>query len=198
MPDIGLGDAKMLLKMPQCRLSHHAGSLLLFCVIYEQPRSAFLPPTGKPLMMEGGFAGKDVRMNRELEELAERVVEESRRQGADEAECAIHHGHEFSASVRLGEVEALKEAGSRALGVRVFLGRRAASASSSDLSWPALQEIVRGALDMARSASEDPFAGLPEKEELVPHGEADGLRIYSAGAAELQPEEGIALARDCE
>jgi PmbA protein len=39
--------------------------------------------------------------------------------------------------VRLGQVETLKESGSRAIGVRVFFGQRAASTYSSDFSLPA-------------------------------------------------------------
>ena len=37
-------------------------------------------------------------------------------------------GDEFSVNVRMGQVETLKESGSRALGLRVFLGNRSASA----------------------------------------------------------------------
>ena len=139
-------------------------------------------------------------MSRELEELAMRVVEEARRQGAQEAECVIQHGCEFSATVRMGEIEALKEADSRNLGVRVFLGRRAASAYSNDLGWPALEATVSAALAMARAASEDPHAGLPEQEEQGDLNTAlkDGLRIYFPGTAQLEPEAGIELARACE
>ena len=41
--------------------------------------------------------------------------------GATAAECVVREGDEFSTLVRLGQVETLKEAGSRSIGVRVFL-----------------------------------------------------------------------------
>ena len=47
--------------------------------------------------------------------------------GASAAEAVVREGNEFSTVVRMGEVETLKESGSRAIGLRVFIGRRAAS-----------------------------------------------------------------------
>ena len=42
--------------------------------------------------------------------------------GATGAECTISEGEEFSASVRMREVENLKQAGSRGAGIRVLVG----------------------------------------------------------------------------
>ncbi len=44
--------------------------------------------------------------------------------GASDAEAVAREGDEFSVNVRMGEVETLKESGSRGLGLRVFLGKR--------------------------------------------------------------------------
>ncbi len=43
--------------------------------------------------------------------------------GATAAECVVREGDEFSTLVRLGQVETLKESGSKAIGVRVFNGK---------------------------------------------------------------------------
>ena len=134
---------------------------------------------------------------RELIELARGVVALAQRRGADEAECVIQHGCEFSATVRLGEVEALKEAGGKGLGVRVFAGRKSASAFSSDLSEAALARTVDSALAMARASTDDAIAGLPEEFAAAPNGAAE-LGIYFPGTAAIAPEAGIALARECE
>ena len=56
------------------------------------------------------------------------------RAGATDAECTISEGDEFSANVRMGEVETLKEAGSRGAGLRVLIGRRMGSSYTSDLT----------------------------------------------------------------
>ena len=42
--------------------------------------------------------------------------------GASDAECTIAEGDEFSANVRMREMESLKEAGSRGVGLRILMG----------------------------------------------------------------------------
>lgn len=86
--------------------------------------------------------------------------------GATDAECTIAEGDEFSATVRLGEVETLKKAGSRAAGLRVLLGQRQGSSYTSDLTDDGISQMVDAAIAVARITEEDPFAGLPDKEEL--------------------------------
>lgn len=85
--------------------------------------------------------------------------------GATAAESVVAEGDEFSTVVRLGNVETLKESGSRATGVRVFFGQRAASTYSSDLSAEGLNQMVTSALALAKVTSEDPNSGLPDPDE---------------------------------
>jgi PmbA protein len=98
----------------------------------------------------------------DLQQLAADIVHKATRAGATDAEVVIREGDEFSALVRLGQVETLKESGSRGIGLRVFLGQHTASTSSSDFSPAGIEHLVNGALALARVTSEDPFAGLPE------------------------------------
>ena len=76
--------------------------------------------------------------------------------GASAAECVVREGDEFSTLVRLGQVETLKEAGSRSIGVRIFHGQRSASTYSSDFSRAGLDRMVRSALELSKITSEDP------------------------------------------
>src|SRR5881392_748701 len=85
----------------------------------------------------------------DLKELAQDIVQRAMRSGATAAECVIREGDEFSTLVRLGEVETLKESGSKSIGVRVFFGHRAASTYSSDFSRAGLDRMVHGALSLA-------------------------------------------------
>jgi transposase len=62
----------------------------------------------------------------DLESLAADVVALAMKAGASDAEAVAREGDEFSVNVRMGEVETLKESGSRGLGLRVFLGKRSA------------------------------------------------------------------------
>jgi PmbA protein len=125
--------------------------------------------------------------------LATQLVEQALAAGATDAEVILYEGDEFEALVRKGEVERLKESGSRAAGLRVFVGARAASTSTSNLTPAGLERLVRGALDLARVTSEDPFAGLPDPASF---GQLTGdLRLYSDDVAELPAAERIAFAR---
>ena len=62
----------------------------------------------------------------------------------------------------MGQVETLQESGSRGLGLRVFLGTRSASTSTSDLTPEGIRQLIDGALALARITEEDPFTGLPD------------------------------------
>ena len=132
----------------------------------------------------------------DLQQLATDVVARALKAGATDAEAVLYEGDEFSALVRLGQVEQLKESGSRAIGLRVFIGQRTASTSSSDLSEDALAQLVAGAVSLARITSEDPFAGLPEREEF---GKLEGdLGLYFEDVNEQPPAERIEIARRVE
>ena len=98
-------------------------------------------------------------------ELAQDIVRRAMNLGAAAAECVIREGDEFSTLVRLGQVETLKESGSKAIGVRVFNGKRAASTYSSDFSREGLDRMLKSALELSRITSEDPYAGIPEPDQ---------------------------------
>src|ERR1700722_3926952 len=96
--------------------------------------------------------------------LASDVLARALKAGATDAEAVVYEGDEFSALVRLGQGETLKESGSRAMGLRGFIGQGTASTSSSDFSAESIERLVDGAITLAKITSEDPFAGLPVTE----------------------------------
>jgi PmbA protein len=102
----------------------------------------------------------------DLKSVATDVVARAMQGGASAAECVVREGDEFSTVVRLGQVETLKEAGSRSIGVRVFFGQRAASTYSSDFSPAGIERMLKSALELARITSEDPYSGIPEAGKL--------------------------------
>ena len=91
----------------------------------------------------------------QLEQIAQDLVQRAIKAGATAADATVREGDEFSTTVRLGKIENLKEAASKALGLRVFLGTRSASSYSSDFSNDSLQRLVERTLAMARVTSED-------------------------------------------
>src|SRR5712672_2406292 len=108
----------------------------------------------------------DPKLETDLRDLAHDIVSRAMSGGATAAECVVREGDEFSTLVRLGQVETLKESGSRSIGVRVFNGQRAASTYSSDFSGPSLDRMVKSALELSKITSEDPFGGIPEASQL--------------------------------
>src|SRR5947208_3734502 len=132
----------------------------------------------------------------DLRGLAQDIVRRAMTGGATAAECVIREGDEFSTLVRLGQVETLKESGSRSIGVRVFHGQRSASTYSSDFSREALDRMLNSALELAKITSEDPFSGIPDPSQL---GSISGdLDLYSADVYSLPGEERIDYARRAE
>jgi PmbA protein len=132
----------------------------------------------------------------DLESLAADVAALAVKAGASDAEAVAQEGDEFSVNVRMGQVETLKESGSRGLGLRIFLGRRSASASTSDLTPEGIRQLVEGALALAKVTEEDPFSGLPEAGEL---GSVPGdLRLYDEDVYSLPGAERIEWARRAE
>jgi PmbA protein len=128
-------------------------------------------------------------------DIATDVLKKARAAGADAADLLVAEGTEFSVTVRRGEVETLKEAGSKGLGLRVFVGQRTASSYTSDFSRSALERLVEETVGMARVTGEDPAAGLPD--EMVPPEDVD-LAMHDPSPAALPTEERIDRARQGE
>src|SRR5260370_22392556 len=136
------------------------------------------------------------KVQTDFKQLAADIVRQAMQRGATAAEAVISEGSEFSTLVRLGEVETLKEAGARAAGLRVFLGKRTASTYTSDLSREGIEQMVSSALTLARVTSEDPYAGLPEPEQF---GAITGdLQLYYDDVYSLSTVDRIAFARRAE
>ena len=139
---------------------------------------------------------RNSQLETDLKEVAQDVVRRAMQGGASAAECVIREGDEFSTVVRLGQVETLKESGSKAIGIRVFNGQRAASTYSSDFSRSGLDRMLNSALELSRITSEDPFSGLPDPSQL---GQISGdLDLYSSDVYSLPGEERISYARRAE
>jgi PmbA protein len=95
-------------------------------------------------------------------ELAEWGIEQARAAGADAAEVLIVSGESLSAGVRMGEVEKLKSSRERRLGLRVFVGKSSATASTAEFERKGLGEFVAETVRLARLTAPDQWSGLPD------------------------------------
>jgi len=145
--------------------------------------------------MPSSFAPKEENLL-DLESLVADVVALAIKAGASDAEAVAREGDEFSVNVRMGQVETLKESGSRGLGLRIFLGKRTGSASTSDLTAEGIRRLVDGAMALANVTEEDPFTGLAEANEF---GAAPGdLHLFYDDVYSLSGPERIEWARRAE
>lgn len=129
-------------------------------------------------------------------DLAQDVVRQALAAGATDAECTIVEGEEFSAAIRLGDIEKLQEATSRSAGLRVLIGQRSGSAYTSDLTPDGIRLMVTSAVDNAQLTGEDPHAGLPEPGEFGQL--TTDLRLLDEGVSSLSAAEKIEQARRAE
>ncbi len=108
--------------------------------------------------------------------------------GADSAEAVSAERASLSVGVRNGALEEVEREESRDLGLRVFIGRRQAIVSASDLSEATRARLVERAVAMARLAPEDPWAGLAPRDRLArgPFPDLDLFDPAERGAADLE------------
>jgi PmbA protein len=129
-------------------------------------------------------------------ELLVAVLRRATASGASGADGFLVDDRHFSATVRLGEVETVTHAQDQRLSLRVFVGKAAAAASTSDLSPGSLERLVDEATALARMTAEDAHAGLPDPAELIV--EVPDLGLEDPTGHELPPEEKIGVARRAE
>ncbi len=127
-------------------------------------------------------------------ELAQDLLIRAKRCGATEADVLVADGETLSVQVRLGVVDRLIKAREKRLGLRVFFGKRSASASTSDFSPESLDRFVRDTCELAQTVVEDELSGLPAPELMAK--EVPDLDLYDATV--LQPDVQIELARRAE
>lgn len=106
-------------------------------------------------------------MTQSLENVLASLLDKARAAGAETADALIYRSISHSVSVRLGDVEDIERSESRDLGLRVMMGKKQASVSTTDFSPSALQDLAERAVAMAKLAPEDPYCGLADASQLT-------------------------------
>ncbi len=132
-----------------------------------------------------------------FEELVDTALAHAKKLGASNAGAEASEGCGLSVSVRKGELENVERNRDKSLGVTVYLGNRRGNASTSDFSKAAIHQTVQAAYDIARFTAEDPMAGLPDIEDVVPPTQAlPDLDLFYPWA--ITSEQAAQLALVCE
>lgn len=96
-----------------------------------------------------------------------RLLAHARTLGADASDALMVETTDMSVSHRLGRPEGLERSESKGLGLRVFIGRQQAMASTTDTTEPALAELAERAVAMARAIPEDAYGSLAPESLLA-------------------------------
>ncbi len=123
-----------------------------------------------------------------LADLADALLSEARKAGADAADALVVDGTSVSIDVRQGALEQAERSEGIDLGLRVLIGRRQACVSASDSRLETLAEMAARAVAMARIAPEDPHCGLAPDGLLSTLRDAAGLDLADP-APEPDPAE---------
>ena len=97
------------------------------------------------------------------------LIARASRAGADAADVVYGASASRDVSVRLGVLEDVGSAEGAEIGLRIFVGKRSATASTSDFSSDSIATLVDRTVAMARLAPEDQFAGLAP-DNMLAHG----------------------------
>lgn len=124
-------------------------------------------------------------------DLAQDMLARAKQRGASEADVIVANGETLSVQVRMDAVDRLTKAREKRLGLRVFFGKRSASASTSDFSKLALDQFVADTCTLAQAVVEDPVSGLPDPAQTAR--DYPDLDIYDSTT--LETEQQIDLAR---
>jgi PmbA protein len=129
-----------------------------------------------------------------LKDVVQQLLDEAKQQGASAAEAAFSVDNGLSVSARMGDVETIEFHCDQGIGVTVYFGQQKGSASTNDVSPDSLRETVKAACSIARYASADDYAGLPDPELLAT--EFPDLDLNHPWA--IDAEQAITLAIECE
>ncbi|MEO9601193.1 metallopeptidase TldD-related protein [Parasphingorhabdus sp.] len=103
----------------------------------------------------------------EAQDRADALISQAKKAGADAADAIYVCDAATQVQIRLGNLEDVERSEGEEIGLRVFAGKRSATVSSSDMDPEILSSLVGRALDMAREAPEDQYAGLAPEELLL-------------------------------
>ena len=132
-----------------------------------------------------------------FEELVDHALAHAKKLGASDAGAEASEGCGLSVSVRKGELENVERNRDKSLGVTVYIGQRRGNASTSDFSNSAIEQTVQAAHDIARFTAADPFAALPDLQDVVqPAEQRTDLELFYPWL--INSEQAATIALSCE
>jgi PmbA protein len=131
-------------------------------------------------------------MTQDLSSLTQRMLIAAEKAGADHADALAVDDTSVSIDVLNGSLEHAERSEGVEIGLRVLIGQRQATVSSSLFDDATLDTIAERAVAMAREAPEDPHIGLASADQLAKDWDLDALELSDPteppAAAELEED----------
>lgn len=116
-------------------------------------------------------------MTRQLSELTHDLLLAAKTAGADGADALAVDGTSVSIDVLNGKLEHAERSEGIDIGLRVLLGQKQASVSSSDTRRETITQMAERAVAMAKEAPDDPSIGLAQAIEFATQWDSTGLEL---------------------
>lgn len=101
-----------------------------------------------------------------LDEKTQYIFHRLKTKGIDQAAISISSHKGFSLSFRESAIESLEYDDAQTLSLKVFLGKKSASVSTTSVSGDALNQAIKKVIGLVQYVEADKYAGLPEKSAL--------------------------------
>lgn len=126
--------------------------------------------------------------------IAEKVVKKALKLGVDEAEAYLQNSREFELNIRKGEVETIKQATSKGIGLTVYKDKKLGFSYTSDFSSDSLDEFVKRTVDLSLVSDAKSWNGLPDFEKR----EQKDLDLWDPSISKIENSKKIAIAKKVE
>jgi PmbA protein len=130
----------------------------------------------------------------EYKALAEKIVKMALSLAADEAEVYLENTSRLDLDIRNGEVETVKQAASKGLGLRIFKEQKLGFSYTSDFSPESLDDFTKKTVQLSLVAEPKSWNGLPD----LRGGKLKELDLYDPSIAEIPNDKKIEMAKKVE
>ncbi|MEM8771463.1 MAG: TldD/PmbA family protein [Pseudomonadota bacterium] len=105
--------------------------------------------------------------NKDAESILTALLADAKAAGAEAADAVLYNSVSSGVSWRMGKLEDVERSESADLGLRIMIGKRQASVSTTDHSRASLKELAERCAAMAKTAPEDPYCGLAPADRIA-------------------------------
>ena len=140
---------------------------------------------------------KEVKMDKDMYDLAEWSLKTAKSAGADNCRVSIDKERFVEISYRERKPENIKEASTRGLYIEVFVNGRYSGQSTSDLRKEPLKNFISNAVATTKILAEDPYRSLPDPEYYKGRADID-LQLLDPSYDEFTPEDRHSLVKTVE